>query len=81
MADTSYVVTGKGAYVDVEGGGTVFLTNGAPVPSNADADHLEHLLNVGLIGKGDALAGVQPTVLGDGSPIPDPPKPAPRAGK
>lgn len=49
----SYIVRAIQIVVRLKGGENLNLHQGAPVPEGADPEHVQHLLDVGLIGPPD----------------------------
>lgn len=66
----AYVVTGAMALCDRKDGTTVPVMRGGAVPEDVTDEHLQHLLDVGLVKeaeKGELAGGLEPTRAGDGS--------------
>ena len=63
--EKTYVVTGFGAIVNCENNQSQLVMRNGPVPSNALPEHVEHLLNVGLIAEAEHFGGLEPVLTGD----------------
>lgn len=67
MSDSTYVIKGLMAIVNLDNGSAVHLQKGAVVPSNVDPGHLQHLLDQDLVVKvdGEFVGGLEPVFTGD----------------
>ena len=60
MADKHYVVTAHGVLVNCDGSASTLLQRGAVLPANANAEQIEHMLDLGLVEEREQIGGLEP---------------------
>lgn len=62
MADKHYVVTSHGVLVNCDGAASTLLQRGAVLPPNADAEQIQHMLELGLVEEREHIGGLEPAL-------------------